>query len=239
MLINGCTSPADVNANRQVIDYTDINKELSGKELQFNLYEINFIDVAYGSSLANYVILTNLSNKDIIIESFKFKNHSNLFKVLSPSLPFILTKHKTDSSTRELIISFNAVELGEFRDTLIVNDLKHPQLNINSKVPFVDVTDVDFGFQKVGQSKVKPPLYIYNHSDRKVIIRDFKLIDPEEVFQVLSTIPAEIPANSKFSIIVKFSPHSEKPYNGRIEFKIDGVQGYIDNTSQLTGYGIQ
>lgn len=239
VLINGCTSPIDVNANRQVIDYSDYNKELSGKELQFNLYEINFIDVAYGSSQAYYVILSNLSNRDILIEKFTFRKYPNLFQVTNPRLPILLKKNGSDSSSRELMITFSANELGEIVDTLCVENMSQPQLIINAKVPFVDVVDIDFGFQKIGQSKVKPPLYIYNHSKKPVVVSSYRLIDPEEVFQVLSSLPIEIPPGAKYNVIVKFTPHSEKPYNGRIEFKIDGIQGYIDNTAQLSGYGIK
>ncbi len=239
ILSYSCTSPIDVNANRQVMEYNDSNKELSGKELHFNVYEINFIDVAYGSSQAQYVVISNLSNRDILIGNFRFSKYENLFKITHPKLPILLTKIGTDNSSRELMITFTANELGEITDTLFIENMQQPQLIINAKVPYVDVIDVDFGFQKIGQSKVKPPLYIYNHSRKPIIINSYRLVDPEDAFQVLSSLPIEIPPTSKYSVIIKFTPQSEKPYNGRIEFKIDGVQGYIDNTAQLSGYGIK
>lgn len=239
VVVNSCTSPTDVHANRIEKRNSDIKSENIAKELSIRETEIRFLDVPYQSSKAGFFTITNTSAKTIIINSIGVSVNKDCFQITGIDLPFILKPKDMDSSSREILLIFTGLKVGEFTDTLRINGQSEPNLKLYASVPLVQVSDVDFQFQKIGQTKTKPPIYVQNNTDRKVVIRDYKLIDPDGVFEFLSNLPIELPAWSKQALIVRFNPKSDKTYNGRIEFKIDGVIGYIDNTCDLIGFGIQ
>jgi len=233
-----CTSPTDVQANRVVEKDVDFTNEQNTNVLTTDLAEINFNDVSYQSSQGRYFSLINTSSKAISIDKIEFSKYKDMFSVTNVSFPFILEPKDKDSSHREILVTFNAKVVGEFIDTLKINNLSSPKLKLIAAVPVVDATDSDFGYHTVKQSKVKPPVYIFNNSNMDAVVTDYKLIDPEGVFEVLTKIPVTIAPHGQQTIIIKFTPKEAKPYNARIEFKIEGPMGYIDNTSVLIGTGI-
>lgn len=232
-----CSSPTDVHANRQIVYQDDPNEVLP--ELEINLNELIFYDVPYLSSQSKSFRLRNLTDKWYRIDTISFKHYPELLSVWAPDFPFSLAPNGHDSSSREIFLAFFAGQTGEFIDSIMINGKIEPTMKLHSIVPIVDVFDLDFGFQIVNSTKFTPPLYVTNNSQSVAKITDFKLFDPDDVFKIKSQLPIEILPGRKQPIILSFTPKTDKPYSGRIEFKIEGVNGFIDNIAELNGTGIK
>jgi hypothetical protein len=232
-----CASPLDVPANR-VITTENSKKDDGSLLINLNTTDISFGLVPYQVTAAKDFIIMNATNKPLTINSMNFKLNPDKFSIYSPKIPFTLAPKDSLGWSQRVVISFSAQYLGEFSDTLIINDYSNPAIKIYAVVPSVEVSDVDFGSVKVGSSMSKP-ITIINHTyDTITVTKEFIETDPEAVFSFLSALPIKVGPKSSEIRIIQFRPMSEKPYKGLLEFNIL-TSGYVDKIAELTGTGIK
>lgn len=236
-IIGGCASPTDVPANR-IITSDNSKKDDGSLLIKLNTNEILFGLVPYEVYAAKDFYIMNLTNKPLTINSMKFKYNPDKFSIYSPKVPFTLAPEDSTGFSQRVVINFKAQFLGEFNDSLIINDFSYPVVKIQAFVPTVEVTDLDFGLVKVGSS-ISKPITIINHGyDTITVTKEYIETDPEGVFSFLSTLPIKVAPKSSEIRIVQFKPLADKPYTGVMEFNIF-ASGFVDKISELTGTGIK
>lgn len=232
----GCDyeSPMEVDANR-VIDYTEL-PTTGTQDIILDNYKLYFGYVSRYGKESMGLRITNVSNKPVRIESGDFISNS-LFSIDGITFPFILEPKGDDKSSKFFQVTFQATNLGLFRDTLTFNGQDEPFVELFSTVPDVTANDVNFGPIFVNVLDVRS-LSIMNHSNTMVTIYDFKIEDdPNRVFALNIDLPLKIPSVSHKNLLLTFKPNAAKEFKATIKFTIN-ANGFKDDEALITGYGI-
>ena len=236
LLLNFCSSPTEVPANRKINSNGNGNNEI--QKISLNESELIFEDVSYGGYKSHDFTVFNNTDASITIENINFKYNNDFFSVFDPEFPIILAPKGESGYSERIHVSFQADELGAFNNILTFNGFDKPTLIIKAFVPTIEVPNLNFGTSSISSQYSKAgALIVRNHGDEKATIISYNIYDPEGVFEFISTLPVELEKGIPAYFYLRFKPRTVKPYNGRIEFRIEG-KGIIDNVGELSGTGI-
>jgi len=230
-----CDSPTDVQANRIKIE----NKKSGASIFKLEPNNIIFERIIMNREYEVKILMTNLTEKDLIISKMFFKHQPQNFR-LKNNQQITLKPIGTSNNYYEFSIIVQAKQLGFIYDTLFLDSYYEPIVVVAAHVPTVYTSNLDFGKVSVREVKYKT-IDIYNFGDKSVIIKDYTISGDIDFFKIenfnpkISPIIIEPNGNIK-QFIVSFAPHKDIEYNAIITFEIEtNNSGIIHNVSELKG----
>lgn len=234
-----CQEPSTLDANKKITVVYDPNNQPS--VFQVVPDEIDFKLVHPGKSYSKEIVIRNISNNSVVINSINAKKYKDNF-LFYTSYPIELGAKSSNESEKMVELVFTSADHGEFVDIIEWSDYKNPQTIIKAQVASVWANDIKFTDTKIGNLDLKV-LNIINSSNNDATITEFTLIDEDNVFIIEPeyTTPQIIPAKSSSkNIFITFNPNADKVFNSKIilKAKYEGTNTHFtDEIIELEGKG--
>ncbi len=188
-------------------------------------FEPNIIDfgvIKVGEEVTKKVNLKNMSKIDAHVDDILLKRLSNGFEIIGSPAPFILPAGESE----ELTLSFKAEALGEYSDSLGVQDTcksfyilyTHAEIGY----PEIDAYDCDLG-DVLANKESESTVRLFNKGKLPLIINGVKLPEHSDITVELPKIPTEsdpitIPKKSYINYKIKITASQMAEYKDSIVF---------------------
>ncbi len=231
---SGCTSPADVEADRVTRPIDEISDNTA--KIEFDRAVLTFPYTPRQSARRAQITMRNTSDEPITIRTIEID--STEFFVDSktlPLMPFDLLPIGHPASIRTSDLVFNPTDFGDFIGNLRLNRKESVKVVVNGISPQVSVQDLNFGV--VNTLEIQNAV-IQNHGTETVFIEDAIVAFPHGIFTPIEMpeFPVKLESGQSTIFSVRFQPLSQNVVRGQIEFQITGAE-YVDNVCELHGRG--
>ena len=207
-----------------------------GPKIASSVTELDFGDVAVNSQKDMTVDIENTGEEVLNVSEMTVEwEYSNVFTIVSPSVPFSVQPGMSETVTArfkpssefgydvDLTIKSNAVNDGE-----IVVNLKGNGTASNAGPEIsADVQAIDFGEVPINDPKDRV-LEITNTGEQALSISSLNIVsDVSDIFEVVSpaSFPVTVQPGAKTNITIKFSPVEKISYKGVIEINSNAING--------------
>jgi len=212
----GCSSPLEVPANRKI----DLEENpYSNPIIRLNPNYLNFDFVHPDSSKTLSLEIENNQDKKLLITNYFLYFGNNNFQILNKEIPIILEPKGNENSKKTIEIKFTGKSAGIFFDSLIFANIFYPIGFLEAKVPYVFINDFYQNNVKIGK-KQQIELTITNFSENPAIINKVSFSENSIGLEIKSSLPIEVPRNSKKNILIEFQANKAGSYTSKVQLEI-------------------
>ncbi len=216
VLLMGCSSPLEVPANRRI----DIEENpYLNPIIKLNPNYLIFDFVHPDSTKVLSIEIENNQDKKYLITNYYLYYGNNNFQIINKEIPIILEPKGIENSKKKIEIKFTGKSAGVFIDSFILANIFYPIGFLEAKVPYIYINDYYQSNVKVGK-KQQFELTLTNFSENSAIINKINISDNSLNFVIKSSLPIELPRNSKKNLIVEFTPKNSGNYVSTFQLEI-------------------
>jgi len=229
LLTNGCSSPLEVPANRKI----ELEENpYSNPIIKLNPNYLNFEFVHPDSTKILAIEIENNQDKKLLISNYFLYFGNNNFQIINKEIPVILEPKGNENSKKTIEIKFNGKSAGVFVDSLIFANIFYPVGFLEAKVPYIFINDFYKNNVIIGKTQ-QIELTITNYSEYSAIINKAIFLDNSLDFSVKSSLPIEVPRNSKRNLVLEFQPKQAGNYTTKLQLEIstNSSKKLIDSVS--------
>jgi hypothetical protein len=244
LLVNGCSSPTDIEAWRHKIDENP--EPESTAAIKFATKFLDFGFITQQTTFSIDLPIHNISLVDTVkIKSLTLVSGKRGFRIPhAENLPIELLPGKR-TAIKKVLVEFNPKVPGEFLDTLFVNGDKNKYVVLrglsgeSNNVSSVDIQNIDFGEVVVGTSKDITTEIKNNEGNNGLYVMIEGLPSDDNPFTII-TPPGEylIPPGSSRSFLVRYMPKERQSDIQLMKFYIRSANGQLNSTFTVRGKGI-
>lgn len=226
-----CSSPLEVPANRRI----ELEENpYANPIIQLNPNYLNFDFIHPDSTKILSMEIANNQDKKLLITNYFLYFGNNNFQIINKEIPLILEPKGTENSKKTIEIKFIGKSAGVYIDSLIFANIFYPIGFLEAKVPYIFIND--YYQNNVSVGKVQPiELSITNFSEYSAIINKAVFLDDSSNFSIKSSLPIEVPRNSKRNLAVLFQSNQSGNYSTRLKLEIltNSSRKLVDSISTI------
>lgn len=244
LIVIRCSDPLGVEAEREKIVKWDPDSLPPVFEIVPNIIDLGII--LPDDSLNYQFYIKNITSHNDTIKSLTLKNNPDHAVFTLPQAPVILKPSSTEGDKVDISMNFHALSIGYFKDTILFEGYNNPKTIVKAELPAVFARDLDFQEKKLFIYSIGI-FKIFNRSNVRVTITEFKINDSESIFTNVPTFETPYiinPNSASEDIKITFCPNRETTFVKDIRFKAvfdnpaANTQFPIDTVVVLKGRGI-